>query len=374
LTHLTKHTGVVLVAIATTNQYWTSRMNGGDPSNLTDYGQDNESFTLTGAGGDGSAVGGSWQIASASGGQLWSVTPTTDDYTIIVCFKYTTAPADGTVLLKLDNGTYKAEVQASSSANKVKLVGTTTVTSRELDLSQTDVFDAVPIILRLTLTSTGTARLYMREIIEDSDAQTNYLEVTADTGSGRTIQWGNTDGTILWNNVYATNMGAFSPNELSTSAFVSDSLLRMGLSIVERLQDSKRFFLKNMVNNSSIIYGYDISSQMVSRLAPPTIHVILQSLESPEFDTLGGTRITQNYQVILFITTRGTDYENSYRTAMEIAGDVFDELYTNTGLQGTTDSLIDYTINFDTKTDDDEVICVHRMELTYMRRLNMLHR
>ena len=59
---------------------------------------------------------------------------------------------------------------------------------------------------------------------------------------------------------------------------------------------------------------------------------------------------------------------------MEIAGDVFDELYTNTGLQGNTDSLIDYTINFDTKTDDDEVICVHRMEFTYMRRLNMLHR
>lgn len=363
------------MAIATTNQYWTSRMNGGDPSDLTGYGQDNESFTLSGGvGGDGSVVGGAWQIASASGGQVWSVTPTTNEYTIITCFKYSSAPADGTVLMKLDNGTHAVEVQASSNANKVKLVGDATVTSRELDLSQTDDFDAVPIILRLTLTSAGTARLYMREIIEDSDAQTNYLEVTADTGSSKTIQWGNTDGTILWNNVYATNMGAFSPDELSTSSFVSDSLLRMGLSIVERLKDSKRFFLKNMINNSSIVYGYDISSQMVSRLAPPTIHVILQSLESPEFDTLGGSRITQNYQVILFITTRGTDYQNSYRTAMEIAGDAFDELYTNTGLQGNTDSLIDYNITFDTKTDDDEVICVHRMELTYMRRLNLLHR
>ena len=57
MTHSIKHTGVVLVAIATTNQYWTSRMNGGDPSSLTDYGQDNESFTLTGTGSDGSAVG-----------------------------------------------------------------------------------------------------------------------------------------------------------------------------------------------------------------------------------------------------------------------------------------------------------------------------
>tara|TARA_R100001510_G_scaffold3932_1_gene3128 strand:+ start:1977 stop:3080 length:1104 start_codon:yes stop_codon:yes gene_type:complete len=366
--------GVVLVAIATTNQYWTSRMNGGNPASLTDFGQDNESFTLTGTGSDGSAVGDSWQIANTGSGQLWSLTPTTNEYTMIVCFKYTAAPADGTVLLKLDNGTHKAEVQASSDANKVKLVGTSTVISRDLDLSQADGFDAVPIILRLTLDSTGKARLYMREIIEDSDAQTNYLEVTGSTGSSKTIQWGNTDGTILWNNVYVTNMGAFSPDELSTSSFVSDSLIRMGLSVVDLLQKSKRFFLKNIVNNSSIVYGYDISSQMISRLSPPTIHVILQSLESPEFDTLGGTRITQNFKVILFITTRGTDYENAYRTAMEIAGDAFDELYTNTGLQGNTDSLIDYTITFDTKTDDDEVICVHRMELTYMRRLNLLHR
>jgi len=148
----------------------------------------------------------------------------------------------------------------------------------------------------------------------------------------------------------------------------------MGLSVVELLQNSKRFFLKNIVDDSSILYGYDISSEMVSRIAPPSIHVILQTMDSPEFDTVGGTRITQNYKLILFITTRGTDYKNAYRQGMEIAGDSFDEIYTNTGLKGTTDSLINYNIQFDTKMDNDEVVCVHRMEITYMRRLNMLHR
>lgn len=362
------------MTIATTTQYWTSRMNGGDPSNLTEYGQNNESFTLTGTGGDGTAVGEAWQIASAGSGQHWAVTPTTDDYTIITCFKYTVAPADGTVLMKLDNGTHKVEVHATGDSQTVKLVGATTVVSRDLDLAQADAFEAVPIMLRLTLTSAGVAKLYMREIIEDDLASTNYLQVTGAAGASKTIQWGNNDGTILWNNVYATNMGAFSPDELSTSAFVSDSLIRMGLSVVELLQNSKRFFLKNQVNNSSILYGYDISSQMISRIAPPSIHVILQGMDSPEFDTLGGTRITQDYTLVLFITTRGTDYRNAYRMGMEIAGDAFDELYTNTGLKGNTDSLINYNIQFDTKMDDDEVICVHKMEITYMRRIGMLHR
>ena len=367
--------GVVAVAISTTNQYWTSRMNGGDPSNLTDYGQDNESFTLTGTGSDGSAVGEAWQIASAGSGQLWHVTPTTDDYTLVVCFKYSVAPSDGTVLMKLDNGTHKVEVHATGNSQTLKLVGTTTVTSRELDLAQADGLEAVPIMLRLTLDSaTGKARLYMREIVEDDLAATNYLEVTGSAGSSKKIQWGNDDGTILWNNVYTTNMGSFSPDELSTSAFVSDSLIRMGLSVVNLLQNSKRFFIKNLVDDSSILYGYDISSQQISRIAPPSIHVILQKMDSPNFDTVGGTRIKQFFTLVLFITTRGTDYKNAYRQGMEIAGDAFDEIYTNTGLKGTTDSLTDYSITFDTKMDNDEVICVHRMELTYMRQLNMLHR
>jgi hypothetical protein len=160
--------GVVAVAIANTNQYWTSRMNGGNPASLTDYGQDNESFTLTGTGSDGSAVGEAWQIASAGSGQLWHVTPTTNDYTLITCLKYSVAPSDGTVLMKLDNGTHKVEVHATGNSQTLKLVGSSTVTSRDLDLAQADGFEAVPIMLRLTLDSaTGKGRLYMREIIED---------------------------------------------------------------------------------------------------------------------------------------------------------------------------------------------------------------
>lgn len=76
----------------------------------------------------------------------------------------------------------------------------------------------------------------------------------------------------------------------------------------------------------------------------------------------------------MFITTRGTDYKNAYRLGLEIAGEAFDELYTNLGLLGTTDSLVAYKIEFDSKMDDDEIVCVHRMTMTYMRRLNMLHR
>ena len=81
-----------------------------------------------------------------------------------------------------------------------------------------------------------------------------------------------------------------------------------------------------------------------------------------------------NYDVSLFITTRGTDYKNAYRLGLNIMGDCFDELYLNTGLNGTTDSLINFTAEFDTKMDDDEVICVHVLTLTYMRQVSMLNR
>lgn len=362
------------MSIATTKQYWTSRMNGGDPSSLTEYGQDNESFTISGSALDGSIVGESWKIVSDNGGQEWSVTPTTSAYTIITSLKYDTTPANGTVLLTLDNGTHKVHVEATGNDQTLRLVGTTSVVSASLDLKEADTFEPLPVMIRLTLASDGSAKMYLREIIEDDDGDDKTLSVTGATGSSKSIKWGNLNGAIIWNNVYVTNMGAFNPDEMSTSPFVTDSLLRMGMSMVQRLKDSKRFYLKNYVDDSAIVYGYDISSQMVSRIPPPSIHLILRQMDSPQFTTLGGTRIEQNYTVVLFITTRGTDYKNAYRTGMEIAGDIFDELYTNTGLLGTTDSLTNYLIQFDTKMDDDEVVCVHRMEMTYMRRLNMLHR
>ena len=361
------------MSIATVNEYWTSRMNGEIPSALT-QGQDNESFALTGTGSDGEEVNSSWVISNVGSGQTWSLVPATNDYTMVACFKFNTAPADTTVLMKLDNGTHTVRVESTGDLQKLRLVGATTALTRDLDLAQADDFEPVPIMIRLTLDSSGNAKMYMREIVEDDDGATNYLSVTGASGSSKSISWGNTSGQVTWHNVYVTNRCAFSPDELSTSPFVSDSLLRIGLSIVNRLKDSRRFYLKNYVDNSSIIYGYDISSQMTSRIAPPSIHVILKQLDSPQFMTLGGSRIEQNFTVILFITTRGTDYKNAYRTGIEIAGDAFDELYTTTGLLGTTDSLTNYILALDTKMDDDEVICVHRMELTYMRQLSMLHR
>lgn len=362
------------MSIATTTQYWTSRMNGGDPATMTDYGQDNQAFTRSGSAADGSVVGESWKIVSDNGGQEWSVTPSTSEYSIVVSFKYDTTPANGTVLLTLDNGTHKVHVESTGDDQTLRLVGATSVVTVNLDLKEAETYEPLPIMLRLTLASDGSAKLYMREIVEDDDGANLFLTVAGATGSSKSVKWGNLDGAIFWNNVYVTDMGAFSPDEMSTSPFVTDSLLRMGMSMVQRLKDSKRFYLKNYVDDSSIVYGYDISSQMVSRIPPPSIHLILRQMDSPSFTTLGGTRIEQNFTVVIFITTRGTDYKNAYRTGMEIAGDIFDELYTTTGLLGTTDSLTNYLIQFDTKMDDDEVVCVHRMEMTYMRRLNMLHR
>jgi hypothetical protein len=362
------------MAIANTTDFWTSRMNGGDPSTLTAYGQDNNSFTLSGSAVDGSASGGAWRITDANGGQQWSLTPTTNAYTMVACIKYEDTPTVGTIFMTLDNGTHKVHVESAGGDNVLKLVGTTTVQTGLLDIKEEAAFEPTPLILRLTLDADGNAKLYIREIVEDDAGADLSLSVTGASSTNKTIKWGNSDGTVLWNNVYVSDMGAFSPDEMSTSSFVTDSLLRMGLSMVQTLKDSKRFFLKNYVDDSSIVYGFDISSQMVSRIPAPSIHLILRQMDSPGFTALGGSRVEQNFTVVIFVATRGTDYKNAYRSGLEIVGDVFDELYTTTGLKGTTDSLTNYLVQFDTKMDNDEVVCVHRMELTYMRRLNMLHR
>jgi len=287
-----------------------------------------------------------------------------------------TAASDGGVLLKLDNGTHSVQVQSTGTTNTVKLVGTTTVTSGSLDFDMGD-DEAVPIILRLTLNATtNKARLYMHEIIEDDDAVTHYLEVTAtnDSSGSRSIQWGNTTGDISWASAYATYFGAFDPDELMLSDFATDALSRMGLSIVNRIKDSDRTYLKTHVNDANVVYGYDVSSKMISRLGTPAIHVLLTNLNSPTFASLGGGKIEQEYQVTVFVTTRGTNYKNAYRHCLNIAGEVFDELYRNTGLSGTTDSLREYEATFDHKIDNDETICIHQLKFTYMRRIDMRHR
>ena len=159
-----------------------------------------------------------------------------------------------------------------------------------------------------------------------------------------------------------------------TSAFAQNAVPRMGISIVDLLKNTEKIYLKSQVPDSNIMYGYDISSEMINRYTVPNIHVIVPSVESPSFDALAGSKTTQNYDVIVYVTTRGTNYENAYRQGLNILGEVFDELYTKTGVSGTTDSLISYNAEFDTKMDDDETVCVHTLNLTYMRRIDMRQR
>jgi hypothetical protein len=148
----------------------------------------------------------------------------------------------------------------------------------------------------------------------------------------------------------------------------------MGLSVVQALRNSRRTYLKTHLDSGSIKYGYDISNGMLSKMVPPFVNVVLRGLSSPTFAALGGGRIDQQYDVLIYITSRGTTYEDAYRQSLNIAGEIFDELYTTTGLNGTTDSLFEYEIELQTKLDDEVTICTHLLTLTYQRRINMRHR
>ena len=282
-------------------------------------------------------------------------------------------PTAGTTLMSLDNGTYHVEVQSKGTSAKLDLVGATTATTHDLDLELGE-DQSVPIVLRLTLSASGTANLYMRELINDIDGNQHYLSVTGASSVSKKVEWGNATGTVKWGSVYYSKFGAFSPTELLTSGFAQDVLARMGLSIVENLKNSKRLYLKTQVADSSIVYGYDLSADMINRLAPPTIHVYVEGLFSPEFEALGGSKVRQNYNANVFVTTKGTNYETSYRDCLNIAGEVFDELYTTTGLLGTTDGMIDYTAKLDVKLDNDDVVCTHHLTFTYSRLIDMRHR
>ena len=375
------------MSIATTTQFWTTRWNGGDPTQASSYfGQDNQAFTINGNGvsyqpSAGEDSNGSWKIPCTNPppfvGQYWEQPLTGDAFTAVLSFTYNDTPtAPQNILAVFDNGTHRLTLTSNDNDNELRISGQgTPVVITGLDLKQAGSFEAKPIMLRITCDSSGSVKVYVNEVIEDDAGVSQVYTLTAASGTATNVSmWGCNSGSVTFHNVYITNHGAFSPDELSTSPFVSDMLMRMAFSIVELLRNSKRFYLKNMIDDSSITYGYDVSSGMISRLAPPTIHVVIRELSSPSFETLGGSRIDQRYKILLFITTRGTDYKNSYRTGLELMGDSFDEIYTNTGLQGNTDSLINFTASLDTKLDDDEVVCIHRIEFEYMRRLNMLHR
>ena len=352
------------MTIATKTQYWSSRMKGGDPTSLS--GTFNDSFTL--ASGSGSASGGDWVITNGT----YSIAPTGTANTLVAVLEYTSAPSDGTVLMKIDDGSKKVEVHSTGNNTSLKLVGTTTVTISDLDLAKAEE-NPTTLILRLTLTGTD-AKLYTHEIINDDDGTAVFASVTASSSSSTGVVWGNANGNVKWGAVYYSKFGAFAPDELLLSDFAQDTLARMGLGIVDQLKNSARPYLKTQVADSSIIYGYDLSSEMTNRLHTPTIHVLISALNSPSFESLGGAKITQNYDVQIFVATRGTNYENAYRSGLNIMGEVFDELYTQTGVQGTTDSIIQYDAQLDSKMDDDETVCVHVLTMTYMRRIDMRHR
>jgi len=354
------------MAIATTQQYWTSRNNGNDPTDPS--GNNNEAFVETGSG---AADGDYWKITSSG---YYSITPSTsDDLTILATVFYPNAssiPTDGTTLIRLRSDSHTVEVQATGTATSLKIVGATTSYFNNLDLTKVDIEPYITTI-RLTLAADGSAVMYIHDIIEDDYGTDKSLSVvgTADT-TGRDIRWGSNSGETKWGSVYATHHGAFSPDELSMSAFYQSTLNRLGLAIRNTLRDSKRAYIKE-IPDSSIVYGYDLSSAMIMRLSPPTIHVLVPSTGSESFDALGGTSIQTENSAQVMVTTKGTDYKEAYRLCLRIMGDVFDELYTKTGLNGSKDSLIGYTIALDTKLDNDEMVCIHTLELTYMRRERM---
>ena len=242
------------MAIATTSQFWTTRLNGENPTSPSIAGeQNNEAFAVTGSGA--TASGDYWQVTDAR----YKISPTENDLTLLAVFYYTTAPNNDEVLMRLGNGSYEVEVRADGSNQKVKLVGATTVTSPELDIAMTEE-EPVPLVLRLTLDSSGNARLYMREIMEDDDGSTHYLSVTGSTADAiDIISFGNNSGNVKWGSVYVSKHGAFTPDELMPSDFATDTLLRMGMSIVNQLKNSKRMYLKSHMDESAIKYGFDVS-------------------------------------------------------------------------------------------------------------------
>lgn len=348
------------MTIASKEMYWQLRTDGADPAVLTN----NELTAWTKTGSGGSASGGAWVVSD----QTMSHSPASGKvaYTLWALIKYNTTPSTDEVLMKLDNGTHTVSVKANGDSG-IKLVGATTTTFTDLDLKNELT------VLRLTLDSSGSAKLYRHEIIEDDDAATAYITVTGASGSSRSIEWGNTSGSIQWNNVYATTDGAFNPDEMSPSQFVSDTLHRGGLKIVEQLQNSTRPYLRK-VDDSAILYGYDISTSMISRISAPSIHVLVRQLQATEIEALGGHRILTKSEAQLFIMTRGTNYKNAYRDCLSLTGDVFDEIMTNLGLDFNNDAILGFRLELDSKQDDDETVCVHQLTFDIIRRIHLQRR
>ena len=251
------------MAIASTTVL-TSRMNGGDPSNLTDYGQDNNSFTLSGSAPTARSSA-SRKIVDSNGGQEWSshllpaptpwsLASSTKRHPLMAqsCFHWTTAPT---------------RLQCSLPATIPPRWSVLPLPPRLTLTKATASFEPTPLMVRLTLAADGSAKLYIREIIEDDNGADLFLSGTGATGSSS--QSSGATPTVMRNNVCERH-GSVQPGRDVHLAVQTDSLLRMGMSMVQRLKDSKRFFLKNYVDDSSIVYGFDISGHDFTHR--PTLH------------------------------------------------------------------------------------------------------
>ena len=351
------------MTVATKKEYWNARLRGEDPS---DPAGPNISDAFTGSGG--SASNGAWVITNSTYTIGYA-----NAMTMAVMLSFGTAPDAGAVLMTLDNGTKRVQVKSKGNNTQLDLVGATTVTVSDLDLNLSE-DNSVPVLLRLTMDASGNAKLYTHEILRDTDGNDAFYSVVGSSTSSTTAAFGNTTGSVNWFSIYYSKFGAFNPEELMLSDFAQDTLARMGIAVIDTLKACNRPYIKKYVDNSSIIFGYDLSSQMISRIPAPFIHVVFSSVASPSFDSLGGSSIEQLYEISVYVTTKGANYEEAYRLGLNIVGEVFDELYINTGLSATTDNLESYNMVLDSKLDDDETVCVHQLNLTYRRRIKMTRR
>lgn len=333
---------------------WSHRLNGEDPA--SPIGQNQGSWTSTVAG----AVDGDYWKVSAAGYNTISTTNT--GLTMIVSLIYNTTPVNGTKLASLGNGT--GEIIVKSTGNPTSLTisgaGDTDVTISDLDLRK-------PFFFRLTLNG-AIGRFYPFDMEETETGNILYNEINS-TSSTTDVSFGCDDGEVLFGNVYYTSDGAFGTEELAPSIWTTDLLVRNGYRIIEVLKNSKRMYLKTFVEDTSIVYANDLSPSVTARLQPPTIFVVVPSLNS-NIEALGGGVVYHDYTVEVFVVTRAADFRYAHRLCAEISGEVVEEIYSTTGQNDNTDAVADFSSNIDMKLDEDEVVCVNHHTFKFRRRSN----
>jgi len=333
---------------------WSHRLNGEDPANP--IGQNQGSWNTTVAGAEDEDY---WKVSAAG---YNTISTTNTGLTMIVSLKYDTTPVDGTKLASLGNGVGEIIVKSTGNTTSLKIsgAGATDVTISNLDLSK-------PFFFRLTLNG-AVGRFYPFDMQETETGETLYNEVIS-TSSTTDVSFGCDDGSVLFGNVYYSSDGAFGTEELASSIWTTDLLVRNGYRIIEVLKNSKRMYLKTFVEDASIVYAYDLSPSVTARLQPPTIFVVVPSLNT-NIEALGGGVVYHDYTVEVFVVTRAADFRYAHRLCAEISGEVVEEIYSKTGQNDNTDAVADFSSNIDMKLEEDEVVCVNHHTFKFRRRSN----